>query len=361
MKIYLVGGAVRDALLNRPVHEKDYVVIGATVDEMLDKGFQPVGKAFPVFLHPKTKEEYALARTEKKVGKGYHGFTFHAEPDVTLEEDLIRRDLTINAIAQDEDGSLIDPYGGQKDLDQKVLRHVSSAFAEDPVRVLRLARFAARFAHLGFTVAPETNDLMQSMVNKGEVNALVPERVWKELQSALCEKNPEVFFEVLEHCSAGKILFPDIKDMSPLKAAVKLSEDPIIRFAALASTLGQHPEKLDALCKHYRIPNEYHDLAKLVAMFHGLCQDASVLSADEILVLLEGIDAFRRPERLSPFLIACQAANLETSAEHAERILAAYQAAASVNTAELAKGLKGLAIREAIHLARVEAIQHAST
>jgi tRNA nucleotidyltransferase (CCA-adding enzyme) len=348
MKIYLVGGAVRDALLSRPVHEKDFVVVGSTVDEMLAQKFQPVGKAFPVFLHPQTKEEYALARTEKKVGKGYHGFTFHAAPDVTLEEDLIRRDLTINAMAQDEDGMIIDPYNGRKDLDQKILRHVSLAFAEDPVRILRLARFAARFSYLGFKVAPETIELMKQMVQEGEVDALVPERVWKELQSALREPNPEAFFEVLDSCDALNKLFPELKDFTALKVAVKLTEDPIIRFAALMPS--------DSLCKHYRIPNDYRELAKLVSTLHGLCQDAVILSADELMVILEGLDAFRRPERLMPFLIACQAVNSDQNDKHSARILAAYEAAAAVNTRALANGLIGLAIREAIHLARVEAI-----
>jgi tRNA nucleotidyltransferase (CCA-adding enzyme) len=353
MKIYLVGGAVRDALLGRPVHEKDYVVIGATVDEMLAQGFQPVGKAFPVFLHPNTKEEYALARTEKKVDKGYHGFTFHADPSVTLEEDLIRRDLTINAIAQDEEGHLIDPYGGQKDLNDRVLRHVSDAFVEDPVRILRIARFSARFAPLGFTVAPETLRLMRTMVENGEVDALVAERVWKEMQSALGEPCPEAFFELLQSCGALQKLFPEIqaweKPLTALKASVKLTQDPIIRFAALMQA--QNTDTLDAFSKHYRLPNEYPELASLVIRFQDPCHRALLLSAEELITLLESLDAFRRPERLDPWLTAC-----EVAAPEAERIRKAYRAAADVDTAALAQGLQGLAIREAIHQARVAAI-----
>lgn len=346
MKIYLVGGAVRDALLNRPVHEKDYVVIGATVDDMLAQGFQPVGKAFPVFLHPKTKEEYALARTEKKVGKGYHGFIFHTEPTVTLEEDLIRRDLTINAMAQDEDGTIIDPYHGKQDLEKKILRHVSVAFAEDPVRILRLARFAARFKNLGFAVAPETIELMRTMVNNGEVDALVSERVWKELQSALCEQNPEVFFEVLKSCGALKILFPHLSDLSALQAAVKLTEDPIIRFSVLP---------LESF-KHYRLPNEYADLAKLVNLYHKACDAASSLSTEELLTLLEKLDLFRRPERLEPFLTACQARSQQSSYPQSDRIRIAFKAASSVNTSEIAEGLSGVEVKKAIHAARIGAI-----
>lgn len=348
MKVYLVGGAVRDALLNRTVLEKDYVVVGATVDDMLQLKFQPVGKAFPVFLHPKTKDEYALARTEKKVAKGYHGFTFHAEPDVTLEEDLIRRDLTINAMAQDLDtGEIIDPYHGQNDLQQKILRHVSEAFAEDPVRILRLARFAARFQD--FTVAPETVELMRHMVDNGEVDALVAERVWKELQSALREPKPEKFFEVLESCGALDKLFPDLGNLSTLVYAVTLTNDPIIRFAVLPYTAWDH----------YRVPNEYTDLAKLVHLYSGHSHAALHESPEALLNLLEHIDAFRRPERLEPFLIACHALSGEASYPQADRLRAAYAAASSIETGKIAQGLQGAEIKGAIHSARTEAITHA--
>jgi tRNA nucleotidyltransferase (CCA-adding enzyme) len=346
MKVYLVGGAVRDALLNRPVLEKDYVVVGSSVDEMLAKGFQPVGKAFPVFLHPKTKDEYALARTEKKVDKGYHGFVFHASPEVSLEEDLIRRDLTINAMAQDDDGKIIDPYQGKSDLDNKILRHVSDAFLEDPVRILRLARFAARFAYLGFTVAPETTELMRTMVDNGEVDALVPERVWKEMQSALGEKNPEVFFEVLDSCGALKKLLPGLHDFTALKASITLTNDPIIRFACL---------NFEA-CKNLKVPTEYQDLARLVSQYQNIYQEAVNLSPEQLLNLLEHLDLFRRPERLEPFVIACHANYPANHFEKSDAIRAAYTSASSVNTARIAQGFTGIAIKKAIHSARIEAI-----
>jgi len=268
MKIYLVGGAVRDRLLGLAVKEKDWVVVGATPQQMLAQGFQQVGKEFPVFLHPKTHEEYALARMERKTGPGYKGFSFDTAPSVTLEEDLRRRDLTINAMAETEDGTLIDPYHGKKDLDAKRLRHVSAAFSEDPVRILRVARFAARYAYLGFHVAPETMVLMREMVTSGEVNALVPERVWKELERALSEKNPEVFFGVLEECGALAVLFPELTQasvgMAALKQAVLLTEDTIVRFAALLHAGTK--DTINTLCKRYRAPNEYQKLALLVAL-----------------------------------------------------------------------------------------------
>ncbi len=400
MKIYLVGGAVRDKLLHRPVHEKDYVVIGSTVDEMLTQGFQPVGKAFPVFLHPKTKEEYALARTEKKVDRGYHGFIFHAEPDVTLEEDLKRRDLTINAIAQDEQGHLIDPYHGQQDLEQKILRHVSPAFSEDPVRVLRVARFLARFHHLGFTIADETMQLMKDMVNAGEVNALVPERVFKELDSALKEQTPTAFFETLRACGALDILFPDIAKlwgvpqdpqyhpeidcgihtMMVLEAASRLTDDPVIRFAALTHDLGKaytpssllpkhtgheiiSVERVKHLCELYKTPNEYTELAVLVAGLHGQCHKAMSLDAETLLDLLQKLDAFRRPQRLEPFLLACEADSRgRTGFEHSDYPQANYvrkifQAANGIDQKAIAQHYQGEAIKSAIYKARLDAIK----
>jgi tRNA nucleotidyltransferase (CCA-adding enzyme) len=324
MKTYLVGGAVRDQLLGLPVKERDYVVVGATVADMLKLGYQQVGKDFPVFLHPKTKEEYALARVERKVGLGYTGFTFDASPAVTLEEDLTRRDLTVNAIAQEIRGdeligALIDPYHGQQDLIDKTLRHVSQAFVEDPVRILRIARFAARFAELGFTVAPETTALMQEMVKAGEVNALVAERVWKELERALAEKNPEKFFEVLDSCGAIEVLFPAFKGQSEASAdlwemlvnAATLTHDSRIRFAALLSN--QSIQQIKDLCDRYRVPAEYRELAELVSRYLPLYKKALSLPANEILEILQSTDAFRRPERFENFLLACEACYFHSS------------------------------------------------
>jgi tRNA nucleotidyltransferase (CCA-adding enzyme) len=344
LEIYLVGGAVRDELLNLPVKEKDWVVVGSTPEEMKAQGFLQVGKDFPVFLHPVTHEEYALARTERKTGRGYTQFTCNASPDVTLEEDLKRRDLTINAIAKTQDGTFIDPYGGQEDLKNKLLRHVSLAFVEDPVRVLRIARFAARFAHLGFTIADDTMQLLCEMVQAGEVDALVPERVWQELHSALSEKNPEVFFQVLRNCGALKILFPELDQLfgvpNPIKwhpevdtgihilmvleAACRLSSDPKVRFAALLHDVGKgltpreewpshpgHEERgvilIKALCERYRIPKNYTDLALLVGRYHGLCHKALELKPTTLVKLLKALDAFRKPQRFKQFLLACKA------------------------------------------------------
>ena len=273
MKIYLVGGAVRDKLLGLPIKEKDWVVVNATVDDMLALRYRQVGKEFPVFLHPKTGEEYALARMERKVKPGYQGFTFDTSPDVSLEEDLIRRDLTVNAMAEGEDGKLTDPYGGKKDLDAKVLRHVSPAFAEDPVRILRVGRFFARYAQLGFTIAPETIALMKQMVQAGEVNALVAERVWKELERALGEKNPEKFFEALAICDALPILFPGIQinsdGMKALTAAAILSDKSVIRFAALLHALPDAKQTISSLCDRYRVPNSFRELALLTATHYA--------------------------------------------------------------------------------------------
>ena len=344
MQVYLVGGAVRDELLDRPVHERDYVVVGATPEELLALGFQQVGKDFPVFLHPRTKDEYALARTERKTAPGYYGFVVHAEPDVTLEEDLQRRDLTINALARGGDGHLIDYYGGLADLEGRVLRHVSPAFAEDPVRILRLARFAACFADLGFTVADETMDLMRSMVSAGEVDALVAERVWQELAKALQETRPSVFFEVLRECGALARLFPEVEQlygvpqpekwhpeidtgihtMMVLDMAARLSPDPEVRFAALTHDLGKgttpadilpshhgHGERsvelLDTLCDRFRIPNRFRELGRIMARFHGDVHKVGELRPATIVNMLDRADLFRRPERFEQMLIACEA------------------------------------------------------
>jgi tRNA nucleotidyltransferase (CCA-adding enzyme) len=344
MQVFLVGGAVRDQLLGRAVTERDWVVVGATVGEMLAQGFQQVGQDFPVFLHPDTKEEYALARTERKSGKGYTGFVVNSDKNISLEEDLLRRDLTINAIAQDADGKLIDPFNGQADVQKKLLRHVSPAFAEDPLRVLRVARFAARYAHLGFSVAPETIELMSSMVKAGEIDYLVAERVWKETSRVLTEKNPEVFFSVLRDTGALNILFPEIDalfgipqtatyhpevdtgihSLMSLQQAVLLSADAKIRFASLVHDLGKattpadilprhigHEQRslplVENLCQRIKCPVDYKELALMTAKWHTHCHRALDLRPASILKLLLGLDAFRRKERFQEFLICCEA------------------------------------------------------
>lgn len=344
MKIYLVGGAVRDELLGYPFHERDWVVVGATVAEMIRSGYQQVGKDFPVFLHPKTKEEHALARTERKTAAGYTGFEVHASPDVTLEDDLIRRDLTINAIARDDNGELVDPYHGVDDINNKVLRHVSSAFAEDPVRILRVARFLARYAHLGFGVADETMTLMKHMVHSGEVDALVPERVWQEMQKALGEKTPQAFISVLRDCGALKRIIPEldclwgvpqpeehhpeidtgIHTMLVLEQACKLSPDPQVRFAALFHDLGKGTtpkeewprhiaheargaEIVKNVCQRLRVPKEYRDLAERTARLHLNYHRALELKPATVVKTLEQLDAFRNPERFEKFLLASEA------------------------------------------------------
>jgi tRNA nucleotidyltransferase (CCA-adding enzyme) len=342
MKIYCVGGAVRDALLGLPVQDRDWVVVGATPDDMLAQGFKPVGRDFPVFLHPHTHEEYALARTERKTAPGYAGFVFHTAADVTLEEDLARRDLTINAIAQDEDGTLVDPYGGCADLEKEVLHHVSPAFAEDPVRILRVARFASRFTE--FTVAPETLELMRTMVANGEVDALVPERVWQELSRGLMEARPSRMFETLKECGALKKLLPEVNrlwgvpqraDFHPevdtgvhvmmvLDMAARLSLSLPARFAALTHDLGKgetpvdilprhigHELKsatlLEPLCERLRVPTECRDVARLVARFHGDMHKIEQLRPETKLKIIERCDALRRPARFEEVLGACEA------------------------------------------------------
>ena len=341
MKTYIVGGAVRDRLLGLPVADRDFVVVGATPEQMLTLGYQPVGKDFPVFLHPQTHAEYALARTERKSGHGYKGFKVYAAPEVTLEEDLQRRDLTINAIAEDEDGSLVDPYGGQRDLDARVFRHVSEAFAEDPVRILRVARFAARFAD--FTVASETNALMQQMVENGEVDALVPERVWQEVARGLMEAQPSRMFQVLRDCGALARLFPEIDClfgvpqppehhpeidtgihiMLVVDWAAQQGTSLAVRFAALTHDLGKGVTPPELLPKHHgheaksvdlvralseriRAPVDCRELAVAVARDHGNVHRALELRAATLVELLERVDAFRRPERFGELLQACE-------------------------------------------------------
>ena len=344
MKTYLVGGAVRDKLLGLPVQDRDHVVVGSTPEEMVAKGFKPVGADFPVFLHPETKEEYALARTERKSGHGYKGFKVYAAPDVTLEDDLRRRDLTINAMAEDEQGQLIDPFKGAEDLRNGVLRHVSPAFAEDPVRILRVARFAARYARWGFHVAHSTNKLMHEMVESGEVDHLVAERVWTELERALGEAKPSRFFETLRGCGALARLFPELDAlfgvpqpekhhpevdtgvhiMLVLDAAAQLSPDTRVRFAALMHDLGKgntpkaewpqhigHEERgvelVKNFCQRLRVPNEHRDLAVLAARFHAHCHRIAELRPATVVDTLEAMDAFRRPERVDLFVTACEA------------------------------------------------------
>ncbi len=400
MKIYVVGGAVRDRLLGLPVKDRDWVVVGATPEEMLRKGFRQVGKDFPVFLHPKTHEEYALARTERKTGPGYTGFSVHAAPDVTLEEDLIRRDLTVNAMAEDEDGVLIDPFGGTADLERRVLRHVSPAFAEDPLRILRVARFAARFAPLGFLVAEETLLLMRAIVEAGEVGALVPERVWQETARALDEAQPSAYFEVLHACGALAVIAPEIDrlwgvpqspehhpeidtgvhTMMVLEAAARLTADTAVRFAALTHDLGKgttpasewprhpgHEERSVALvgelCARLRVPNEHRELALLAARYHGDCHRALEIPPGAVLALLEGLDAFRRPGRFEQFLLACEADSRgRPGYEALEYPQAAWlrrarEAAADISGAELSRtGLTGKALGAALSEQRAGAI-----
>ena len=399
MKIYQVGGAVRDKLMGLPVQDHDWVVVGATPAEMEARGFKLVGADFPVFLHPETHEEYALARTERKTAPGYKGFTVHAAPDVTLEDDLKRRDLTINAIAMDEHGALTDPFNGAQDIKNKILCHVSPAFTEDPVRILRVARFAARFA--GFRVADETNALMRHMAANGEVNALVPERVWAELERALGAEAPVRFFAVLRACGVLEKLFPELDrlygvpqpekhhpeidtglhTMMVLDQAARLSPDPCVRFAALMHDLGkgttpqeQWPrhighearsvELVKNLCARFRIPHDYRDLAVLVAKYHGDCHRAAELRPDTLLEKLERLDAFRRPERFDQFLLACEAdVRGRTGYEdqpypQADIFRSAFTASAAVNVQPLLEqGFSGEAIARELRPLRIQAIR----
>ena len=403
MEIYLVGGFIRDQLLGLETKDRDWVVVGAHPEELQKLNYRPIGKDFPVFLHPETNEEYALARTERKTAAGYNGFSFHTAADVTLEEDLMRRDLTINAIAQSDDGTLIDPFNGQADIKAKILRHVSPAFVEDPVRILRLARFAARFADLDFTIADETQDLMMTMVNSGEVDALVPERVWQETMRALSEKTPSRYFEVLRDCGALEKLFPEINrlwgvpqpekhhpeidtgvhTMMVLEQAAKLSDDPKVRFAALVHDLGKGttpknkwPKHIDhesrgvplveALCNRYRIPNDYRELAIIVTKYHLHYHRAAELRDDTFLKTLESVDAFRRPERFELFLLACEADSRGRTGyedkhfDQPEIYRKAFNAAKSIDTKNLvAQGLKGKEIKDELNKLRILAIKSA--
>jgi tRNA nucleotidyltransferase (CCA-adding enzyme) len=400
MEVYLVGGAVRDRLLGRPVHERDWVVVGARPEELERDGFVPVGREFPVFLHPQTHEEYALARLERKVAPGYRGFTTQFSPDVTLEEDLKRRDLTINAMAESASGEIIDPYGGRRDLDDRVLRHVSESFMEDPVRILRVARFAARYADLGFRVAEETRALMERMTASGEVDALVPERVWQETERALGEPRPDVFFETLRSCRALGVIFPEIAAlygvpqpprwhpevdtgvhvMLVVRYAAKIGASTAVRFAALMHDLGKalsprdkwpshrgHEEAgvplVEGLSNRLKVPNEYRELAVLTARHHATVHRAAELRPATLLKLLETTDAFRRPERFAELLLACESdargrAGLETQPyPQAEYLLRARDAAAAVTLSEEERqGLEGPAIGDKIREQRLAAV-----
>jgi tRNA nucleotidyltransferase (CCA-adding enzyme) len=359
LEIYLVGGAVRDQLLGLPVKERDWVVVGATPEIMLELGYRPVGKDFPVFLHPQTHEEYALARTERKIAPGYKGFHFYASPDVSLEEDLKRRDLTINAMAQASNGKVIDPFGGREDLKKHILRHVSSAFVEDPVRILRVARFAARFAD--FNIHPDTVKLMHVMVEQGEVNALVAERVWQEWEGAFIEPCPQRFFEVLNECGALKILFPELSHHNYDSLALVNPAEPAIiaplRFAILLHTLDR--KSIQALCQRYRVPAEYLDLALLVSAHYKEYPRVLELDPEDILVMLETMDAFRRPKRMELFLQVCEfiyAASLDKRSS--ERMRLAQGLATSVDVAPIIQqGLKGADIGKALRLKRREMIE----
>lgn len=355
MEIYLVGGAVRDKLLGLTVKERDWVVVGATPQEMLARGFTQVGRDFPVFLHPKTHEEYALARTERKTGRGYKGFICHASPEVTLEDDLRRRDLTINAIAQTVDGKLIDPYGGVADLRAKVLRHVSAAFAEDPVRILRVARFAARFGD--FKVHASTNALMQQMLLDGEVDALVPERVWQELEHALAEKYPQRFFAVLQACDVLVRLFPEIaqhwdKIKHLLCKAAKSNVAVPIRFALLFS-LAQ-PEAVKDFALRFKIPKAYKDLALLVVKYKDEFCNVKKLDVAKLLSLLEHADAFRRPQRFMELIHAVRLVGNKLAQENSQYLEDAYKKAANISVNQIIASLDKTKIKPAIRKARLE-------
>lgn len=402
MQIYKVGGAVRDRLLGRPISEIDWVVVGASAEQMLELGYRPVGADFPVFLHPKTGEEYALARTERKSGRGYGGFTFFASPDVTLEEDLIRRDLTVNAMAEDDQGTLIDPYGGQRDLEARLLRHVSPAFAEDPLRVLRVARFAARYAPLGFSVAPETLALMRQLSESDELSALTPERSWKEISRALMEPRPDVFIQVLRDCGALHVLLPEVDALfgipqpaahhpeidtgvhvlSVLHQCAEHQQPLTVRWACLLHDVGKgltpeaewprhiaHEQKglklIRAINQRCKAPKDCQELALQVGEFHTHGHRALELKASTLLKLLQGFDVFRRPQRFEEFIAACEMdargrlgleqrdypqANYLRAAMHAARAVAVQPL--------LERGLKGAELGEALQEERLQALQH---
>jgi len=400
MHIFLVGGAVRDKLLQLPVKDCDYMVVGSTPEHLLSLGYQQVGKEFPVFLHPKTGDEYALARTERKKGNGYNGFSCYSGQDVTLEDDLIRRDLTINAIAQDEHGERFDPYGGLQDIENKLLRHVSPAFSEDPLRVLRVARFAARFFDLGFRIAPETLQLMQQLSESGELNHLTPERVWAETEKALLTDAPQIYFQTLRDCGALAVLFPEINNLYGVPAPKRwhpeidtgihtlmvveqsalLSDALAFRFACLVHDLGKALTPKDkwpshkghgaaglalikSLCERLKIPNECRDLALLVSEHHTMIHTASELKASTLLKLMNNCDAWRKPQRFQQMLQCCVADSKgRTGFEHkpypsADYVWQAFQAALSVDVQDIIKsGITGAEIKGALLEARINAV-----
>lgn len=399
-KIYLVGGAVRDKLLGYPYHERDWVVVGSSPEEMLAEGFRPVGKDFPVFLHPTSNEEYALARTERKTAPGYGGFTFHTAADVTIEEDLKRRDLTINAIAEDQEGNIVDPFGGQADIENKVLRHVSDSFAEDPVRILRVARFAARYHHLGFEVAEETLQLMRQIVASGEANYLVSERVWRELERALGEQSPEVFIETLRQCGALKVILPEldvlfgvpqspqhhpeidcgIHSLMALRQARLMTDDSEVLFATLIHDLGKAttpknllPKHIDhesrslplieSLCDRLAVPKRHRELAIAVARDHTLCHRAMELKPKTLLALIQRLDGFRRPEKIEKFLLCCEADSrgregfTKRPYPQADCIREALKTCLRIETKDIiAEGISGKAIGNALQARRLQAL-----
>lgn len=400
MQVYLVGGAVRDEQLGLPVTERDWCVVGATPEELSSRGYRRVGRDFPVFLHPQTNEEYALARTERKTAAGYHGFEFDTSVDVTIEADLGRRDFTINALAKDADGRLIDPYGGLDDIEKRLIRHVSDAFAEDPVRILRAAKFAARFESLGFRIAPETRDLMRRMVATGEADALVPDRVWKETEAALAGPRPRLFFEVLRGCGALRVVFPELDalfgvpqppgwhpevdtglhTMLVLEEATRLSPSVEVRFAALvhdvgkgtttASELPSHPgherrgaELIRTMAQRLPVPRACRDLGLLAAEYHTHCHRAAELRPDTLVKVLEKTDAFRRPARFQQFLLACEAdacgrTGYERSTyPQADLLRGALAAAAGVDAASVAAGSAPADVGGAVRQARVAAVR----
>ena len=400
MKVFEVGGAVRDKLLECPVRERDWVVVGSSGEELLRAGYKPVGKDFPVFLHPETGEEYALARTERKVGPGYHGFDFNTSAEVTLEEDLLRRDLTINAMALDSDGTLIDPHGGLRDLKDRLLRHVSDAFGEDPLRILRVARFAARFQEFDFKVAPQTMELMHGMVTSGEANELKPDRVWQETGKAQADRNPDVYFEVLRGCGALKVVFPEIDalfgvpqpakwhpeidtgvhTLMALQIAARLTESVAVRFAVLTHDLGKaetpkeilpkhrgHEERsvkiLASFCSRVPVPRRYRELAVAVARHHGIVHRTHELRPSTVGRLIEAVDAVRRPERFEEFLLACEAdargrAGLQNQPyPQANSLRAALNAARNVQIEDLQGTAKGAELGEQLRERRIQAIR----
>ena len=399
MQVYLVGGAVRDHLLGHPYHEKDYVVVGATPEQLLSEGYQPVGKDFPVFLHPKTKEEYALARTERKSGIGYHGFQFFTDTTVKLEEDLIRRDLTINAMAMDDAGQVYDPYGGQQDLNQKILRHVSDAFTEDPLRVLRVARFAARYASYGFQIAEETLQLMKSIADSGELNALTPERVWKETSRALMEDHADIYFQTLKDCDALKILFPEIDalfgipqrpeyhpeidcgihTLMALKQACRANYALDVRFSVLVHDLGKALTPIDELprhimheerglqpvtdvCERLKVPTHLKNLALIVCKEHLKCHQIKNLKPGTLWRLLQRLDVLRRPEKVQAFVQACECdakgrLGLEDRPyPQAQYILDAMEIVRNIKAQDLPEHIQGAEIGEMLIQYRIEAL-----